>query len=440
MATYYVRKDGHDTTGNGSTELPWLTLAKAVASISTAGGHTILMGEGTYAESTAGVGYLNLNTVFSDWVTIRPETEGGVVVITDTGATSVNSVRIRTCQKFRFENLRFTPAVYKTGGSVSLSAYAMSDIYFYNCTLDIRTDTAGLAYGFYAVNNAAVAMSNITIDGCSFNVIGEHEYVHVRAELSHASGTVDAFTIKNSVLHNTGTRYAIQLKAVTNFLVDGCTVSSAGSIALAAGSDAIAAGGELPTTGTVQNCTVSSTTSHALLVGVSCDGVVITNNVIVGGDIGLVFKECANGKAYFNRIRCPAAAGGPGLYFKAATGAEAKWNKIIGSAGVGIKAAAGDGGAKCQNLTVTHNTVRMSGAGAVFSWAATGDNGGCVVDYNVYGPKGSGRFGSVRADTDVLNLAELRAAWAGYDMSDNDTHSRLLSANMILPKLIARGW
>jgi hypothetical protein len=56
-ATYYVRTDGHDTNCNGTADASsasapncaWLTLGKAESSVS--GSHTIIVGNGTYAEN-----------------------------------------------------------------------------------------------------------------------------------------------------------------------------------------------------------------------------------------------------------------------------------------------------------------------------------------------------------------------------------------------------
>ena len=40
-ATYYVRTNGNDTTGDGSNGNPWQTVTKALSTVSVAGGHTI---------------------------------------------------------------------------------------------------------------------------------------------------------------------------------------------------------------------------------------------------------------------------------------------------------------------------------------------------------------------------------------------------------------
>lgn len=50
MATYYISPSGNDTTGNGSSGNPWLTLAKAYASSTTS--DTIVCKDGTYTFAT----------------------------------------------------------------------------------------------------------------------------------------------------------------------------------------------------------------------------------------------------------------------------------------------------------------------------------------------------------------------------------------------------
>lgn len=52
MATWYISPSGNDTSGNGSSAAPWLTLTKANAS--SANGDTIILKNGTYTWATLG--------------------------------------------------------------------------------------------------------------------------------------------------------------------------------------------------------------------------------------------------------------------------------------------------------------------------------------------------------------------------------------------------
>lgn len=44
-------------------------------------------------------------------------------------------------------------------------------------------------------------------------------------------------------------------------------------------------------------------------------------------------------------------------------------------------------------------------------------------DYNIYGINGSGNYGTVRGDNNVVDMTELRAAWSGYSKPNNDANS-----------------
>src|SRR4030042_578983 len=68
---YYVRKDGNDTSGDGSTSAPWLTLSKA---LSVAGNRDLVkVGNGLYEETTKGAGYWNIDKTLSDYLAIEAE-------------------------------------------------------------------------------------------------------------------------------------------------------------------------------------------------------------------------------------------------------------------------------------------------------------------------------------------------------------------------------
>ena len=99
----------------------------------------------------------------------------------------------------------------------------------------------------------------------------------------------------------------------------------------------------------------------------------------------------------------------------------------------------GDTGNKCQNWTLAYNKLYATGAGQIFAiGAATADLGGGICDYNKYSPKGAALFGAVRADSSVLDLTELRAAWSGYGDGSNDSHSKLIRSRRDQSFLLAR--
>lgn len=80
-ATYYVRKDGSDVSGIGSSTAPWATLNKAFTTMQA--GDTLIVGTGTYTGTSnciSGTNYPPLGTSTSTWTTIRAEVRGGVII------------------------------------------------------------------------------------------------------------------------------------------------------------------------------------------------------------------------------------------------------------------------------------------------------------------------------------------------------------------------
>jgi hypothetical protein len=158
-------------------------------------------------------------------------------------------------------------------------------------------------------------------------------------------------------------------------------------------------------------------------LGAGCNGVQALSNRITGGDQGLVVKDNDGAVISRNNIF---GGNNNALYFKGATNAAATYNTIANIHGVCVRVGA-DGATKSQNITLQHNRIFGRGSAALLAWAdAAGDLGGGVCDSNIYAPRGTGKFGAVRADASVVSLAELRAAWAGYDNPNNDAASRLL--------------
>ena len=428
MSTYYVRKTGNDSSGDGSTGAPWLTIDKAFLTVSAGGGHTVKVGAGTYSENSSTLHYLFLNRAFGDWVIFEPEVPGSTVVITDDGTSANYCVRMRTVSYVRFNNIRFTPGVNKVLGTICTEAgYNYNNIYFSGCTIDLVTG-ASLTYGILGQIDTTFSLQNFTIDGCSFPITGTDTHTTVYFSRLNAAATLSNLTVKNSTIAAGGANTAMHLRGVTDFLISNCYFSSPSATVLRIGEDANTALRTL--SGTVQNCTVQGGTSHCILLGAGCDGVTVTGCTLVGGDIALGVKECTNITLTSNII---AGAANYSLYFKAATAATATGNRITNSSNIRcVKMGIGDSGHKCGTITLTGNTIIAKGAAGIFTWEGdASDTGGCVVDYNAYGIQGVDKFGEVRADLAVLTFAELRAAWAGYGDGSNDLHSRLYNASNI---------
>lgn len=423
MTTYYVRKTGNDSTGDGSTALPWLTINKAITTASSAGGHVIIVGDGTY-EETSGSGYLYITKAFTAAVTIRSESaSAAAVVIKGTSGTSYNVLyQPASGAGIVFEDLTFEMRVKEISNGAFRIARSAA-LVFNRCIFTGLTDTATQRQALLISPGSGVTVTGVVFNNCTFQMTGADNAYAVR--ISPGSGTTDGVTF------NSCTASAVQyglyvLQGCANINVSGGTYSNTGAGAgLIYGTD-----GETPTanvSGTISGATISSTASHACLIGCRSGGVVtVTGCTITGGDYGVVVKENAGTVVTNNYIINGTSAS---LYFKAGTGATATRNYIHNSVGgVCIQAGAGSTGNTFGSLTITDNRALSIGAGSVYNWNGASDAGtSCVVDRNRYRPLGSGRFGAVRGDAAVLSMRELRAAWADYGAGTNDSHSRMVS-------------
>jgi hypothetical protein len=489
MANYYVRKTGHDDTGDGSTGNPWLTISKALDTIAIGGGHTVKIGDGTYAENTQGTTYFSVYRNFAAEVVF--ESESGIaanVIITgsahvtyDTlcnsgGATNVHfrnvtfqqrdnstscAVRLRDATNLTFTGCVFSPTT-SAGANPSVAIQVggggnASTIAFTGCTF---TQTAGDCINITGQGGATT--TGITFSGCTALSTG----YAVRAATN-----IGTLTFTNGSYEGGG-NYALDFVQVATLVMSGVTVIATntavtvatrydpnGTVGTAvtltnltatgvvwvrgALNDLTITGGTFTSSGIalqigedgvganqilsgeISGATVQSATSHSLLIGGGCVSLAASNVQVTGGDYAVIFKENAGGSITASNLTGGTAGG---LYFKAATNAAATNNTIRSTQSPCVQLQRGDTLNKCQNVTLTNNRIFATGTGKCLNW---GDNvhdlGGGVCDYNVYDPRSTGKLGAVRADADVQTLAELQAAWAGYGDGSNDTHSRLFA-------------
>ena len=466
MATYYVRKDGNDTTGNGSTGTPWLTIKKAVATVTN--GDTIKVGNGTYAEDD--FGSLALKRVFTAYVTIEPELGAlGDVTITTTSGT-IGTWVSASAAYYKFRYIKFTTIA---GAANAFRINEAADhIDFEYCTFTPVNDAASTIFIY---DSGAWNVSNITFTNCTINKPAS-SVNHACLSIGFAStGVSSNFQFINCTI--TGIKYAASLSGADGIIFNGCTItadtnnaisitdspdglqilnctvnSALASLYANGATNLVITGGTFTNTGnapiislglnshtggvattaTITGCTLVKTsgTGHGLLLGNGCVNCVITSVYCdLCYDYAVVIKECDTNTV----TSCNLKAGevttfGAALYCKAATNATITYNTLRTSKHAAFQMLIGDTGNKNQNVTFTHNKLLGSGTGALYNVCNDdGDLGGGVFDYNTYKAKGTGKFGAVRNDADVQSLAELRAAWADYDVTTNDSHSKMWS-------------
>lgn len=426
MATYYVRKDGNDTTGDGSTGAPWATIVKAIATI-TLTGNTVKIGPGVYQESYSGLGYLYCNRIMSAETIFEAEDPANKPVI-QPGGTPLYMVRAGTTfTNWTFRNLVFdwNEVAGMTGGLFSMTAgTTIADIKFDGCEFIWGDSTT---YAIAAVMTGATkSLTRVTVQNCMFTFEGadaDGSAYGMRFSLSTGL-SMSNVTISGCTCSMPG--FPLWVDGITAFLVDGCNFTSAVKMGLMIGGDGAATAGA--NSGTVSNSTITAAASHALLVGWLSDGVTIQGCTVNGGNQGVVVKACTN-VVVTGCSLIGGAAADYALLFKGATNSQATLNKIRGSyslsgAVVGLEV---NGATKCQNITLTRNKIKGSGSARLLLWGNdTHDAGGGVCDYNQYKAGGTNRFGNVRDTSNIATLAALRAAWSGYGDGSNDSHSKLL--------------
>lgn len=416
LPDYYVAKTGNDSTGDGSKAKPWLTIDKAALSVPISGNVVVAIGPGTYQENTAALGYLRLRRTFLDWVTF--ESESGVasdVIIQGASGTTFNILIDTVATKYRFRNVTIKSRTAAIPAALRVSS--CTDLQFINCAIVAVSDTT-TRYGLSLAPATASVISNVTISSCTFTYEGSDKATGIQLSRTNAAMTLDAISVNSCVFVTS--EETLWMRGATNVAVSDCTfvtTSTAHNVQLGEdGTYTIAA------SGTIQRCVFSGGTGHSLLIGGGTSGLIAQDNTIAGGDWGIVIKECDGAIVRRNTVTGGTAGA---AYCKAATNASLTANTLSAAAGVvfqvGYNSTTSN---KCQNITLTNNSLTATALASIFDWGdGTDDAGGGVCDYNTYSDQSSGNFGAVRADASVADLAELIAAWSGYDVANNDTHS-----------------
>lgn len=422
---YYVATTGNDTSGDGSRDAPWATIAKAIASV--ASGDTVRIFDGTYAESTSGAGYLNLNRVFTAWTTFESESgEAEGVLIQGASDASLNVFTNADNAYFRFRNVTFSPRL-----ATNVSAFRVSRtqrMHLQGCRLLAPTSNAATRYGFFGVSGSAQTIDHVTLEDCYLSVEGNsNAYGAFFQGQESISGLCTNLKLLNVEAHGSLAAVAI-VGDSTDWEIEGGRYEGIGALGLRLGQDSETPIGTV--TGEIDGATISTGngTGHGLLIGCGCLDVVVRNADITGADYAVVLKESAG--HLLRRITARGGAvnvtNGSAVYFKGATDCILQQSTLIterGSRGV-IRVGAGDTGNESGTAIVTDNLVIAHGVKAL-EWAdAAGDSGGSVCDRNQYDLRGpTASFGDVRGTTGITSLQALRTAWDGYDVPTNDERS-----------------
>jgi len=163
----HVSKSGNDTTGDGSYALPYLTIGKAVSVVSSAGGKTIWVNAGTYAENNAALGYLTFATKAYDAPLVIRSKPGDSVTLTNASGSMV--IRFNgVCNRIIFHGLNIVSAAGSTTlATVNSGSNAANNVEFRECTFaDASSNTFGMFFQGTSVS------SGVAIKRCAFSSAG----------------------------------------------------------------------------------------------------------------------------------------------------------------------------------------------------------------------------------------------------------------------------
>lgn len=311
-----------------------------------------------------------------------------------------------------------------TGGAAD---DVVNGVTFTNCTVTVSG--IGMYIGYITEPDS---YQNITISGCSVNSVKANGTIITGSDALVVTG-VQTITITNSTF--TSPLIGASFRDTNGITATNSVFVGETSYGCQIGGDSTMAGA---IDGTFTRCTFMSISSHTLLVGYSCDTVVIDNCVIRDGNFGIVLKHCVDCTVKNSVVvETPYTAAASGIYLKAGSGTIVRDNVILAGYGAAIQAGVGDSAATVANARVTGNLIILSGSGEAYSVASTG--AGNLSGTQVWNNKftGTTNYGSVGNTTDQTTIAGLTAAWTALDAAyaANDTGSYVVPN----PELLGSG-
>lgn len=431
MATYYVRKDGNDTTGDGSTGSPWLTISKAILTADLTGPHTINVGAGTYQESTSGTGYLYFNRSFLAETIVQSESGNPDDVIVQSLSSTTFTVRIGPQADYvTLKDLTITPRLntmiscvrcqdlgatfIKIQGCKLLSSGAASSFIIYftqpvpNFSLIDSEVTAVGAASCVGVRLQVAGHNNVTIDGCTITTTGTCIY---------QSEACSNFTLTDTTCTNTSNVTCVRLDWIDGLLVDGLTATATGAAPARAfdlGNNEGYGIGNPTRDFIIRNSRFESVLSHGLLISSDAQNGVIEYCTVIGGDQGIVLKGVDN--VLVRHCYASTSVSGRAGYFKEAYNSTFHDCRLVAFAGTALSAD------DAQSSRWTHCVAEAHNSAQIYQW--TGTNTLIASDNNHYILTGAAVWGNPNGVV-CTSLAEVRAAWSGV-FANNDAKSNQL--------------
>ncbi len=413
MTTYYVNKDGNDSSGNGlSHATAWLTLNKALGINGiplTGGPHTLLVGAGTYAESVK----LSITRAYGTVTTVQPENPGDSVIITGVSG-GINTQINGGATNITFKNLIFsgysgsTYTIYVTVNNNSISG-----VTFDSCTITddgVTADAYLIIHSFSNAGTVAYTLTNCTLTG---STAGVHTHLDIRSTATAtATVTISGCNITSA---KTGTQWTISAEG-TILQMTGCTLTSGGR-GIAFGADNTTG---LTTGGYIRGCTITCSGNHGVLTGGGSIGIEVSSCTITVVGHCLIDKGIGNTWTQ-NTLKAPGSSDATFL-LKGSTNLTVRSNRVYCDASYVF--------ANYDGVTLTtagaqidHNYFFVAPGGRAGYWEAVNNGAGNVIDYNRYKTVGSVYPWGRILGNNCTTLALLKSAWAGYGDGTNESHS-----------------
>lgn len=398
-STYLITK-GDDVSGNGAIATPWMTVKKALDTVSTAEQHTVYVAAADYRE--AAYNYLLINNGSSGKdIIIQGETGTRIVPVNATfGIYFYNTL---TGAKLHFKNITIAPTA--ATNAVIFDDTTDNLIIFEDCTV-IAPDN---------VNNFAVRAD---MDGAdNLKLWLKHNTIITYGTGFASGGYIGAGAggyIK--LTDNTINSSPSTAKIIVSLGANGDTAANPIGPVYCAGNKLAYVGG---------------TPSHCMLIGSGANSGYYFGNTASGGDIQYVIKGDDN--VFENNIGYRLSGNGYGATIKGGNRNRVKNNTMYVPYFSAFEIQDGeDTSAPSIGNVVTDNIFYGNGAN-VLAMSYSGAYSQNTVNNNCYYSTGT-NYVNLNS-TNYATLATLQAAWYGIDhmLSDNDSNSIFADPKFVNP-------
>jgi hypothetical protein len=174
-ATYYVAVDGNDSRGNGTEGIPWASIEHGVAQLTP--GDSLIVKDGTYTDhdnDTYAV-YVRVDGTSDNWITIRAENEGGVIIDGQNEKTTYGFFL------YRADYVRIDGFEIKNFAHSGIYLRSSHDSYISKCNIwgigrEYLNTKCTSDYSMAGIH-AKLDTYNVTVDKCTLHDIGPiHRY------------------------------------------------------------------------------------------------------------------------------------------------------------------------------------------------------------------------------------------------------------------------